>query len=146
MKVANNFLVMVINMCIELKQFIHPKLAISFAIWLISYAIMGIFGGSVAFYMFPRVDPSIDTPQPLPDIGYNFIPYFCPLVMGENIQSIILLLCYVWITIGALFKTNNQGRLALQQFFHLNSIIFLLRTTTVGMTGLPQPNPRCVPI
>ena len=27
---------------------------------------------------------------------------------------------------------------------HLNCLVFLTRTSTVGLTGLPQPNPKCV--
>ena len=32
----------------------------------------------------------------------------------------------------------------LQHLLHLNSLIFITRTSTVGLTGLPQPNPKCV--
>jgi len=108
---------------------------------------MGVFGGSVAYYHFPRVAPTRDTPMPLPDFGYDLIPYWCPMLNDDtNMQSVILLFLYVWVLIGAFFKQNNQGRLLLQQLFHLNAIIFLIRTTSVGVTGLPQPNPRCEPI
>ena len=39
---------------------------------------------------------------------------------------------------------GGDGRLILQHLFHLNCLVFLSRTTTVGLTGLPQPNPKCV--
>jgi hypothetical protein len=39
---------------------------------------------------------------------------------------------------------GGDGRLILQHLCHLNSLIFLTRTSTVGLTGLPQPNPKCV--
>lgn len=39
---------------------------------------------------------------------------------------------------------GGDGRLILQHLFHLNCLVFLTRTTTVGLTGLPQPNPKCV--
>jgi len=107
---------------------------------------MGVFGGSVALYHFPRINPKILNPVPLPDFGYDMIPYFCPLFYGTNIQSAVLLILYVMISIGALFKKNNQGRLMIQQLLHLSSILFLLRTTTVGITGLPQPNPSCLDV
>ena len=60
-------------------------------------------------------------------------------------QTAILLFFYFWILIGALFKQNNQGRLIIQQLFHLDAMVYLIRTTTVGVTGLPQPDPRCQP-
>jgi len=132
----------------DLKQFIHPKLAISFIIWNICYIIMGVFGGSVAFYHFPRVYPKSYIPVPLPDFGYDIIPYWCPLYNhgSLNLQSTILLFFYTLLFVGATYKRNGKGRLIVQQLLHLNSIIFLIRTCTVGITGLPQPNPRCQPI
>ena len=41
-------------------------------------------------------------------------------------------------------QSGGDGRLILQHLCHLSSMIFLTRTTTVGLTGLPQPNPKCV--
>ncbi len=41
---------------------------------------------------------------------------------------------------------GGDGRLIIQELFHLNCLIFLTRTTTVGLTGLPQPNPKCTVI
>ena len=59
-------------MTMDFKQFLHPKLALSFVIWLVSYNFMGVFGGSVAYYHFPRVDVR-DAPTTLPDFGYDLI-------------------------------------------------------------------------
>ena len=39
---------------------------------------------------------------------------------------------------------GGDGRLILQHLCHLNCLVFLTRTSTVGLTGLPQPNPKCV--
>jgi len=107
---------------------------------------MGVLGGSVAFYHFPRVFPVSYAPVPLPDFGYDIIPYWCPLYNhgSLNLQSTILMFFYILILLGAMHKQN--GRLILQRLLHLNSIIFLIRTCTVGITGIPQPNPRCQPI
>jgi len=130
----------------KLGQFCHFKLLISFSIWLTSYVMMGVFGGAVAFYHFPRVFPRQPRPDPLPDFGYDIVPYFCPSAGISNPQSIILLLFYLFVFLGACNKPAPQGRLAVQQLLHLNTLVFLMRTTTVGLTGLPQPNPRCVDI
>ena len=48
------------------------KLVISVSVWFISYMIMGILGGSVAYMHFQRSDR--DVPDPLPDFGYDLIP------------------------------------------------------------------------
>ena len=41
---------------------------------------------------------------------------------------------------------KSSGRLILQQLLHLNSLLFLARSTVVWLTGLPQPNPKCVKV
>ena len=48
------------------------KLFISVSVWFVSYMIMGIFGGSVAYMHFQRSDR--DIPDPLPDFGYELVP------------------------------------------------------------------------
>lgn len=48
------------------------KVALSFASWFVSYMIMGVFGGTVAYMHFERSDSSV--PDPLPDFGYDVIP------------------------------------------------------------------------
>ncbi len=48
------------------------KVAFSFVLWFVSYMIMGVFGGSVAYLHFERKDSSV--PDPLPDFGYDVIP------------------------------------------------------------------------
>lgn len=105
---------------------------------------MGIIGGSFAFYHFPRIPQPFNQPLALPDFGYDLIPYWCPMVGNANPQSCILLLFYSLIFLGAVYHT--QGRLIMQRLLHLNILVFVTRTTTVFVTGLPQPNPRCTPI
>ncbi|KAL7459649.1 hypothetical protein ACHAWC_011536 [Mediolabrus comicus] len=134
------------------------KVVLSFGYWFVSYMIMGIFGGSVAYLHFQRKD--MDVPDPLPDFGYEAIPYWCPRiphVPHGNVQSIVLFILYTVILFGVILRwtprfhpksgtvvSNGDGRLILQHLFHLNCLVFLTRTTTVGLTGLPQPNPKCV--
>lgn len=48
------------------------KLIFSIIIWFVSYMIMGMFGGTVAYMHFKRSD--WDVPDPLPDYGYDVIP------------------------------------------------------------------------
>ncbi|KAL7514635.1 hypothetical protein ACHAXN_011967 [Cyclotella atomus] len=133
------------------------KVVVSGLLWFICYMIMGLFGGTVAYLHFQRKDS--DVPQPLPDFGYDAIPYYCPNIPHiphSNVQSVVLFILYTIIVCGAIYRWKpryneksgiiwgGDGRLILQHLFHLNCLIFLTRTTTVGLTGLPQPNPKCV--
>ncbi|KAL3815932.1 hypothetical protein ACHAXA_008306 [Cyclostephanos tholiformis] len=135
------------------------KLVSSFVIWFTTYMIMGVFGGSVAYMHFERSDMTI--PDPLPDFGYDVIPYWCPSIPHfrhhGNVQSVVLFILYAIIISGIVVRWEpryhpksgfvewgGDGRLILQHLFHLNSLVFITRTSTVGLTGLPQPNPRCV--
>mmetsp|Transcript_22713 Transcript_22713/g.47235 ORF Transcript_22713/g.47235 Transcript_22713/m.47235 type:complete len:439 (-) Transcript_22713:34-1350(-) len=136
------------------------KVVLSFGMWFVTYMLMGIFGGSVAYMHFPRTDAEI--PKTLPDFGYDIIPYSCPRiphVPHGNVQSCVLFILYSIIIVGVVVRWKPQfhpttkiitwggdGRLILQELFHLNCLVFLTRTTTVGLTGLPQPNPKCTVI
>ncbi len=51
------------------------KVVLSFVAWFVSYMIMGVFGGSVAYMHFERSDRNV--PDPLPDFGYDRIPVSC---------------------------------------------------------------------
>ena len=134
------------------------KLGISFSLWLICYYTMAVFGGAVAFMHFPRTSPDVDTPITLPDYGYDLIPEYCPrlgILYKDNIQSEVLLIFYVYFIFYCLvFRMrnwgdgvqNHHGIHVFQQLLHLHCMVFLTRTTTVGLTGLPQPNPKCVSV
>jgi len=122
------------------------RLGWSSLFWLISYMFMGLCGGSVAFYHMPRYYESY--PMDLPDFGYDLIPYFCPVIDlplisdHDNVQSLVLVILYFYIVGNCIAREN--GRIIFQRLLHLNSLIFVTRTTTVGVTGFPNPNPRCV--
>jgi len=70
---------------------------------------------------------------------FSILPSYCPKVFGQNVQSIVLLLYYLYLSLIVLPHHKN-GRLTLQRFLLLNSLMFLTRTTTVSVTSLPQPN------
>lgn len=61
------------------------KLLISFAVWTASYTIMGVLGGTMAYYRFPRTFDDKE-PHPLPDVLFEIIPEHCPKILGQNIQ------------------------------------------------------------
>lgn len=66
------------------------KVVISFAAWFVSYMIMGVFGGSVAYLHFERSDR--DIPEPLPDFGYEIIPVSILHAYIGMVECIILYL------------------------------------------------------
>lgn len=123
------------------------KVLLSFTLWITSYMFMAIFGGTVAFLHFPRTD--LPQPDPLPDFGYDVIQPWCPVIPGvphDNVQSVVLLVLYMIILTGVVMRWGTDGRIVFQRLLHLNVMVFATRTTTVGLTGLPQPNPRCVEV
>ena len=138
----------------------NGKLILSFIIWYTTYWIMGALGGAVAYMHFPRTDAN--QTEPLPDYGYDLIPYWCPaipLLPHGNIQSVVLACLGAMIVSGVVVRWverkgacgrtilgTGDGRLILQRLFHLSSLIFITRSSTVGVTGLPQPNPTCVSV
>jgi hypothetical protein len=86
--------------------------------------------------------------------------YWCPSIphfRHGNVQSVVLLILYTILISGIVVRWEpryhpksasvlwgGDGRLILQHLLHLNSLVFITRTSTVGLTGLPQPNPKCV--
>jgi len=100
---------------------------------------MAIGGGTVAYWRFPRYPDDDISPHALPDVLFTVFPEYCPKIFGQNIQSFVLLIYYAYLVAVAM-PMHENGRLVLQRFFLLNSLMFLTRTTTVGVTSLPQPN------
>jgi hypothetical protein len=75
-KSRNNARYFILNSVLTVNNF---KVVLSFASWFVSYMIMGVFGGSVAFLHFERREESV--PDPLPDFGYDVIPVSCCVLM-----------------------------------------------------------------
>ncbi|GMH62603.1 hypothetical protein TrRE_jg2450, partial [Triparma retinervis] len=100
---------------------------------------MAVLGGSIAYWRFPRYIGDGVHPHPLPDVIFDLLPSYCPKIFGQNIQSIVLLLYYLYLILIVL-PFHPRGRVTLQRFLILNSLMFLTRTTTVSVTSLPQPN------
>jgi hypothetical protein len=126
------------------------RLLVCTVLWFIAYYIMAFFGGAVAFWRMPRQETTDPEPYTLPDLVFDYVlPHkFCPKLggpKGQNIQSISLGVYYIYIAYLALFG-HPQGVLCVQRFFLVNCLMFLTRTTVVGVTSLPNPNyhPSCM--
>lgn len=137
------------NVCKDTKDWGKwHKLLLSFTCWFSTYYTMSVLGGAVAYMHFPRY-PDADVPLPLPDYGYDIIPEWCPkiglpLMQKDNIQSEVLMLLYLYFIVYCFCIRKEDGCMIFQQLLHLHCLVFVTRTTTVGVTGFPQPNPRCV--
>jgi hypothetical protein len=95
---------------------------------------------AVAWYRMPRYN-SGNTSHILSDVGYELIPFYCPLESPNNIQTVIITYSVVIDMIRCL--SLSRGRFILQRYFHITTIIYILRSLTVGVTSYPNPNPVC---
>jgi hypothetical protein len=117
-----------------------PFIALAFLIWLLSYYTMSILGGTISLLRLPRF-PHTDQPVTLPDVVFDYVitePY-CPMLLNMNVQSLVLLLYYLYLALVVL-PLHRSPRVILVRFLLINALMFLTRTTTVSVTNLPQPN------
>jgi hypothetical protein len=135
------------------------RFAVSWLLWFVTYYIMGFAGGAVAYWRFKKMaekdgggsytDSESDAfrlQETLPDMMFDIFPEFCPRFgTSQNIQSLSLVVFYCY-TLWVGFTGHPRGRLIIQRFFLINSLMFLTRTTVVGVTSLPNPNyhPDCI--
>lgn len=118
------------------------RLALSFIIWLFCYYVMAVLGGTVAFYRFPR-EPTSDPEQyTLRDIGFQLLPEYCPKYwMHLNFQSLVLVFYYTYaLAWSFLHRKERDGVVMLTRLMLISSLVFVTRTSVVGLTALPQPN------
>ena len=93
---------------------------------------------ALAWYRMPRYEENATI---LSDIGYEIIPYNCPLKSPENIQTSILEGSLIVNILLALLSGN--GLFVLQRYAHITSIVYILRSIVVTVTSYPNPNPVC---
>lgn len=123
------------------------KLFYSFLLFLSCWYIMIFFGGVVATYRFQRVNQNVFV-EPLPDVMFSLFEYFDidgSTTCNLKIPDLMIFVNFVIVVIE-IYVNKYNGVLILQKCLHISSIIFLIRTTVVGLTGLPNPNNRCLPI
>lgn len=125
-----------LNMSYKYVLFQLSKTVISL---LLSVYIMS-FMDAVAWYRMPRYY-SANTSHILRDVGYQVIPFYCPLESPNNIQTVIITYSVVIDAIRCL--SLSRGRFILQRYLHITAIIYILRSLTVGVTSYPNPNPVC---
>jgi hypothetical protein len=75
-------------------------------------------------------------------VGFQLLPEYCPKpLLHLNLQSVVLVLFYLHALLwAAMHRHSGRGALLLTRLFLLNSLVFVTRTSVVGLTALPQPN------
>ena len=110
---------------------------------------MAITGDATAWWGMPKYPQfrgkqelySKGSPNALEDLGFELIPFFCPLESPKNVQTYVALFFLLFIVLGSLLKPN--GRFILQRTWHLTTVMYLCRWLCVPLTFLPNPNPAC---
>ena len=86
----------------------------------------------------------VEAPEPftLLDVGFQVLPEYCPKpLLHSNLQSEVLVVFYVYMLLWVARNwRSGRGEVMLIRFFLMNSLVFVTRTSVVGLTSLPQPN------
>lgn len=106
---------------------------------------MAAFGDAIAWYRMPK-DTTLPryvgtSPMALADLGFELIPFYCPLESPNNLQSIIIFIFVAYFVIRLIF--HKDGVFIAQRYWHLIGSVYLLRWATVFWTSLPNPDPAC---
>ena len=121
---------------------IYNKLLVSVSLFVVSASIMAILGDALAWFRMPKYDTIKDSKlHILNDVGFDLIVYSCPKTMFGNVQTAIIILSLGLYVVRTMFMIN--GLVYMQQLIHMSCIMMLLRTTTLSLTSMPNPNPKC---
>ena len=121
---------------------IYNKLLVSVCLFVVSASIMAILGDALAWFRMPKYETIEDSKSHiLNDVGFELLAYSCPKSMFGNVQTTIIILSLVLYVVRCIFMIN--GLVYLQQLIHMSCIMMLLRTTTLSLTSMPNPNPQC---
>jgi hypothetical protein len=104
---------------------------------------MSVFGDAVAWYRMPKYN-SVEEAEMyvMKDLGFELIPYSCPRKGGHNVQTYIIIASIGFTALRCMCIRN--GLAIIQRLLHVSCAMLLLRTLTLNMTALPNPNPLCV--
>jgi hypothetical protein len=108
------------------------------------------FGGAIATWKFPRMTQH-EYAEPLPDLVMDWfgppadLPYCGHRDDWWFPGADMALALNLFMTLLEAFA-GNHGHIHFQRAVHMSALVFLCRTTVVGLTGLNQPNERCLVI
>ena len=127
----------------------EPKFGISFAIFAASYVIVSVCSG-VALWRMPKPAPGWPavngTNAVLPDVGFESVPYFGRLMCTtESIFIGLPTLIVLLFMTGTLIMSICSRRRAeiIIRFMLVESALLLMRSISIMLTGLTNPDPRC---
>jgi len=121
------------------------RVALSFSYLTICAQSMAAFGDSLAWSRMPK-DTTLPryegaSPMSLADLGFELIPFYCPLISSNDFQSFIIIAFVNYYVVRLMF--HKDGMFICQRYWHLLGTMYLLRWTTVFWTSLPNPDPTC---
>jgi hypothetical protein len=105
---------------------------------------MSVFGDALAWYRMPKYETAGEANNHiLIDVGFDLIPYYCPRPGDMNVQTLVIVGSIAYNILYCTF-IKPQGFAIMQRAFHIITIMIILRTMTLNVTALPNPNPLCV--
>lgn len=127
----------------------QPKFGAVFAIFVASYAMVSVSSG-VALWRMPKPAPgwphSNGSNAVLPDIGFDLVPYAGHLLCDTKSIFIGLptfsLLILMTSTLLLCLCSRRRSEIAVR-FMLVESALLLLRSLSIVLTGLTNPDPRC---
>ena len=131
---------------------LYPRLALrkvlsAFLLFVVCWYEMHFAGGAVATMRFQRVSTNESSVYILPDVVMDFFKdtdadeKYC--LIADNLGADLALgINYILLFLELFFGRN--GHILFQRVLHVSAMVFVIRSTVVGMTGLPNPNDRCI--
>ena len=126
-----------------------PKFGISFFIFAASYAIVSVSSG-VALWRMPKPSPGWPhhngTNAVLPDLGFDVLPFMGHLLCYTKSVFIglptFILVTFMMSTLIFSLCSRRRAEIVVR-FMLVESALLLLRSISIVLTGLTNPDPRC---
>ena len=126
-----------------------PKFGASFAVFVTSYVIVSICSG-VALWRMPKPAPGWPvvngTNAVLPDVGFNSVPYLGRLMCATDSIFIglptFIVLLFMTATMIMSLCSRRRAEIIIR-FMLVESALLLMRSLSIMLTGLTNPDPRC---
>jgi hypothetical protein len=127
----------------------QPKFGIAFAFFVVSYAIVSVSSG-IALWRMPKPAPGWPhhngTNAVLPDVGFDSLPYLGHLLCDTKSIFIglptMILLFLMSSTLLLCLCSRRRSEIFIRCMI-VESALLLLRSVSIVLTGLTNPDPRC---
>jgi hypothetical protein len=127
----------------------QPKFGVALAIFVASYFLVSISSG-IALWRMPKPAPgwphANGTNAVLPDVGFDLVPYMGHLLCETKSIFIglptFILLSLMASTLLLCLCSRRRSEIAIR-FMLVESVLLLLRSLSIVLTALTNPDPRC---